>query len=504
MTAPHGYDQPEIYETIDRSTASQIGRGKGSSLDDMYALGITIMFMMLGHNPAQHMNTIELLTEKIDRGTYAAISQSSRVPLPVIELLRGLLSDDEESRWSLEATEIWIDGRKKPTVQRRSPHKAKAPYTFQGRPHSSPRTLAYAFSLVPEEAFRTIKADETFETWVRRSLEDRDLSEKLKGMVEMASRGGSGGQHTPEIVISKVCMMLDPAGPIRYKNISFMIESFGTCFAYDMFHSQSPQTLLEIVTKELYEVWIKSQVTSSPDHALWHRQFLRCKSYLKVNELGFGPERALYELNKRIPCLSPLIKDEFITHIDDLLPAMDQAASHAEQDSRPIDRHIAGFIGARFSEDIHPHLRAMATPEPERSIIGVLSLLAFLQWKLKTSPLYGLSSWLGGLLGPAISTYHNRKTRKDLEREIPQLVRKGSLPELFDLIDNTEQRNEDDSGFLEARKEYSEAGEEIASMDGSDGTREENLLRSGQKAAAMVSIILSMMIVSILFMMYDW
>ncbi len=503
VTVPAGYDQPISFETIERCTAEPIGRGSGSELDDSYALGVSIMIILLGRNPVQNMSLFDILSDKIERGSYAAISAGIRVPIPAIEMLRGLLSDDINARWTPEIAEIWIDGRKNTPGQRKGQLKAKSAYTFQNFPHSNPRTLAYAFSLAPDEALRTIKADETFEKWLRRGLDDKDLGERISGLMEMASRG-SGPKHSQEIVISKICIMLDPTGPIRYKNRSFHPESYGTLIAFDILNKQNPQDVLEVVTRELYEVWFKSQYSSVPSHAIWQRQYLRCKNYLKVNEMGFGPERCLYELNKHLQCLSPLIIDEFITNIGELLPAIDRAASTVEHETHPMDRHIAAFIGARFNEDIHPHLSAMALPEKERSIIGILSLLAFLQWKLKTPPVYGLSSWFGGLLGPAISTYNNRKTRRIIEKEIPQLVRKGSLPELFDLVDNTEQRQEDETGFLEARKEYNTAEVEIDEMGANDGSQDKKLLLSGQKAAAMFSIILTMIITSILFLTYKW
>ena len=102
---------------------------------------------------------------------------------------------------------------------------------------------------------------------------------------------------------------------------------------------------------------------------------------------------------------------------------------------------------------------------------GMLSLLAFLQWKSQSPPLLGLASWIGGILGPATETYHNRNTRSEIEREIPRLVRRGSLPEMFDLIDNAERRREDQNGFAEAQAAYAEIKGEIDEIEGSDSER---------------------------------
>ena len=43
VTAPAGYDQPSMFEPIDRAMALPAGRGTGDSLDDIYALGVNII-----------------------------------------------------------------------------------------------------------------------------------------------------------------------------------------------------------------------------------------------------------------------------------------------------------------------------------------------------------------------------------------------------------------------------------------------------------------------------
>ena len=217
------------------------------------------------------------------------------------------------------------------------------------------------------------------------------------------------------------------------------------------------------------------------------------------NDPGFGLERCLYELNPGLSCQSPFVIEEGIIEINQLLPALDRAANHADTHTKPMDRHVAAFIAARFNEDIHPHLRALAAGKESTAVIGMLSLLAFLQWKLKADPVFGLTSWIGGLMGPAINGYHSRTTRRELEKEIPKLVRRGSLPDMFDLIDNAEKRREDQDGYADAVEEYSACADEIASIEGKDNELQEKAERTGQKTAATISIITTMIAVTIMF-----
>ena len=121
-----------------------------------------------------------------------------------------------------------------------------------------------------------------------------------------------------------------------------------------------------------------------------------------------------------------------------------------------------------------------------------------IQIKLRLGKLYGLSSWVGSLLGPAVSNYHSRTTQREIEREIPKIVCRGSLPELLELIDNVERRNADLIGFNEAQKNWQTAQDEIIYIEGEDGDGTATALRQGQHFTAISSVILSMAVVTII------
>lgn len=228
---------------------------------------------------------------------------------------------------------------------------------------------------------------------------------------------------------------------------------------------------------------------------------MQCKRYLAIREPGYGIERCIYEMNNNIACQSPILKNRFVTTLRDLLPALDITASEVENDVRPLDRHVLAFIAARFDEDIQPHLRALGAPDEQRRTIGMLSLLAFIQWKTNVNTLHGLTSWVGGLLQPAINSYHSRTTRKEIEKAIPQLVRQGSLPELFNLIDNAEKRRIDDDGFASAQESFAEAENEIQEIESDDGLHQSKLLRAGQKITATGGILLTLVVIT--FMLFS-
>ena len=179
-------------------------------------------------------------------------------------------------------------------------------------------------------------------------------------------------------------------------------------------------------------------------------------------------------------------------------------AGRVSEKTPPIDRHIAAFIAARSDQDVGSYLKALGESDLKTSTIGMLSLVALLQWRLESGALFGLTRWVGGQLGPAISSYHSRSTRRELEREIPRLIRQGDLPELYDFIDNKEMRQADSDGFDAARGQFMDAEEEIDEIENSDSARAESAELIGQQTAAMTSVVIAMVVVSVLILMNAW
>ena len=503
VTSPAGFDQPVFAEPIDRSLASPPGRGEGTIGDDMYAFGVTIVFLLLGYSPVEKLSEDDLIHAKIEQGSYATICGNARVPLSMLEPLRGMLSDDAEERWGLEELELWLSGRQMTPIQKRAAQKADAPLPFAGRNHTTPRTLARAFSRNVREAAKIIR-EEHFQTWLRRNMAMPSLADMLASLV----RDADTLKHTPsgsdELLVARICILLDPTGPVRYKGLNFLPDGFGPTLAVELLRQGNNQLSAEVLLRDLPAFWLANQPSYSPEFTVLERNFTQLKGFLKINDVGFGIERCLYELNPEMPCQSEMVMTHYVVGIRDILPALDEAAKVTEAPSKPMDRHIAAFIAARFDENIDPHLKALADEKEETALIGMLSLLAFLQWRLRTDPLYGLSSWIGGLLGPAINTYHSRTTRRELEKEIPKLVRQGSLPDLFDLIDNPERRRQDINAFNVACQQFSEAEAEIEKIESGETANQESMMAVGQQAAAMTSIIITMITISVMFLVEYW
>ena len=111
-SSPPALSQPAIFETIETAMCDPAGRGVGSQANDLYSLGITILFLIGGKHPVPEMSDDELLAAKIEYGTFAALGRHQRIPLQLMEPLRGMLIDDAKERWTVSDLDMWLSGRR--------------------------------------------------------------------------------------------------------------------------------------------------------------------------------------------------------------------------------------------------------------------------------------------------------------------------------------------------------------------------------------------------------
>ena len=102
----------------------------------------------------------------------------------------------------------------------------------------------------------------------------------------------------------------------------------------------------------------------------------------------------------------------------------------------------------------------------ERSALGLLNVLALLQWRLGPPELPGLATWVGAYLTPVVASFHDRAERLRLEKELPRFIAKGDLVELFNFLSDSGRRERDQRGFVRASEAYAAAETEIVQLKG--------------------------------------
>lgn len=465
VMAPPAMDQPAIYEPIEGMLALPGGRGRGFAADDLYALGVTIAVLLAGGDPVEGLDEQARIESKIHRGSYATLIGRTRLSLPMMEVLRGLLCDQRVERWSLHDLELWLGGRRLSPKQPSLPIRGQRPYSVEGTSHWSARAVAAALGLNWEAGVAALKRND-LATWVRRSLSDEDLAERIAsagGVGAGASRGGGGLRDR---LVSRILMTLDPSAPVRLRGFAADIDAVGQAVSVHYDDPALRQAFGELVQAKLPQAWLDSQLLSRSEHGMLRKSFDVMHHFMSRSEAGCGIERCLYEYNEHLPCLSPNLQGDYVSESADLLPALERVAASGSLPNSPIDRHIAAFACARVKGIPDRLLRTMA--DGDNVILQQLSVAYFLAEVQRATGQSGfphLSAWVARLLAPVVEAFHNRDRRKAAAEAIEKAAASGNLLALARAADDPDARQYDETGFAQARAEYAAMAQEIAELE---------------------------------------
>ncbi len=492
VTAVPAHDQPVVLEPIESGMAIPTGRGTGSYADDMYAFGATILILASGRNPLQGVPDEEIIRRKIQMGSYAALVGEERMPVSLIECLRGMLTDDPEQRWVAGNVDLWLSGKRLTPIQAKPDSQAQRAIKFAEQEFHTLRPLSYSMYQNWDKAAAII-TDGTLEVWIRRGHELNEVADGIASAIKGSSAMPGNKGDSTDLIVARVLMLLDPRAPVRVRDFRVFVDGFGQALAVAMLRKQKLQPYTDFINRELWRHWIGAQVAANPDTQQYDNIFKDLKNYLKDPNSGSGVERCVYELNEWQPCMSPLIESQYVMEIKGVLPALEAVSKTVNVKLWPVDRHLAAFIRTRYAKGTSSQIDAMNDSRPDRATIGMLSVLAIVQWRLGPEALYGLASWAGGLMGPVINSYQNRNKRKELEREIPKLIRKGDLAELYNYLDNPEERQKDAEGFTWAKAEYAAAEKHIFDLEHGQMDRQESAIKLGHQTGAVVATVIALL-----------
>ena len=497
VTAPPAFDQPMLFEPTESAMCTPIARGSGDHTEDFYSLGVTIALLVLGRNPVAGLSDDVILGMKIQQGSYNMLIGDERLPLPLIELLRGLLCDDASQRWDVEDLDLWLSGRRMSPLQPRGEKRAARGFPFQGKEYFNGRELSQAMAKNWDQAIPPV-VEGKLELWLRRAVEDKDKANVVAEVVRMALNASTDKKSSTDLMLCKVLILLDQAAPIRYKGFNAMPDGFGSALAAVVASRGDTRLLTEIILREVPRLWFEMRGEYQPDNSLLAANFKELRTYLSQTGMGYGLERCLYELNDALPCQSSLLGEEYVVEVKELLPALNAASSRRSDGKQiPIDRHIAAFLGARMRSDIDRNLTALNDSNSSIAMMAALNLYAVLQYRLGPESLPGLAAWVGAMIGPIVQAFHGREKRKELEKEVPRLVRKGSVVEIYNLLENAEERVRDEHEFNFAQAQYAAAEDEIKHIITEAEERASEADRVGRQTAAVTGIIIAMITASI-------
>ena len=491
LTAPPGYIQPAVFEPIGRAMAEPAGRGMATQADDLYALGVTIVFMLLGRRPGGDKDDRALTAAKIESGSFAAVVGDANLPQHITEPVRGLLMDDPEQRWTLDDLDTWLGGRRQSPRRAEISGRLQRPVKFKGQDYTNVRMLAVAMS-------ENLSAADTFiengalEAGLARAIDDEDLKGRIDEAKRTATLGRAGSLSDRRV--ARVLMALDPLAPIRYRGRAVMPEGIGSALAGALATGQGTQELAEIIAAQLPMAWIGFQETKDESVVPLVRQFDMLSGFVGESVLGYGVERCLYDLDAATPCAGPFTEGRYILDATALLLALEAMAARSDRPKEPIDRHVAAFLMSRHARLIHASISVLSgDAPPDKRCAALVDLYDVIQRRTSIAKLPKLCQWLAVLAESTIARYHSRSLRDRLKAELKAVWKSGRVHDLKPLIANAGLSERDDGGFRAATAAHAQAKRVIAARRRELERKSVIAGAQGRQAAAIVASLLSVL-----------
>jgi hypothetical protein len=494
MSVPAGMTQPVLFETIERGLAMPLGRGPGNHVDDCYAFGVTLALLVMGHNPFQGMDDRAIIQAKIERGSFNAIIGNHRLATSHIELLRGLLTDDARQRWSAPDLDMWLSGRRMTPKSSDSGRRASRHFAFAGKEYWQVRPLAMALTANVPEAVKVIE-NGILDKWLLRSLGDEDRAKETENAIYELKESGRT-QHYEDQLVTRVCITLDPAAPIYYRNIAVMPGGIAALLAHALQTGENLQALSEIIAFQFVTLWVNVQQDTKVDYVPLAQQIERMRGLIEKKTFGSGVERVLYELNPAMPCLSPLLKSKYTTQSKQVMVALEQIAATHDKLRPPMDRHLAAFliVRDRRSEMLFSNL---SNPEDPRYGIALLTLFAELQYRYGPDQVSALAQWLFPLVEPGIRRFLSKPMQGKIRKQAADAVQLGDLALLLKIVDDPNRIDQDSADYLQAWQMYQDIQREIALLTDRLENRTALAREVGPPVAATIAALLSISLVSV-------
>ena len=492
LSAPPSFNQPVLYETIQRGMADPIARGKGTLQDDLYALGVSLAVLMRQRDPLQGMSDQKIVQQKMMNGSYAAVTGKDRFKGEILELLRGLLHDDPTQRWTIDEVIQWMDGRRLSPKQAASYKKAPRPFALGEDKYFITSLMAMDLDKKVSETKKAIE-DESLLTWIDRSLEDEETSDRFQKAV-LDARQQSTGSGYEYCLISNVSIALDPDAPMRYRGLKLMGDGIGYAMVRAITRKTQAAPLVEIFMNSLVLNWLTAQNNNFIDVTALFQKFERCRRFLKTSKYGEGVERALYTLCPESPCLSDVVDEYFVATPDDLLNAYEDLCKRGKPPANFLDRHAVAFLYEKDPKIIEPYLYDLNTHENHRMVAANIKAMAAIQKRYNMDNMTAIAKVMAPRLQAVVKRYHDRRVQDKLKESVIEFQSGGDLKKIAGILDNAEVVKKDLTSFKKAMNEFHRIEQERQNLEMNLQNKESFGINSGREVSAIVSSVLAIII----------
>jgi hypothetical protein len=486
--APPGSLQPAAFEPPYSAMCPPAGRGDGSIADDIYALGVLVLWCILG-GAADWSDHAALARRKLEHGSLAALAGGVRLSASLQDLLLLMLADEPDHRpipsVLLEPSQARIR-----RLATRPPARATRALEIGGENAWSARELASAIARFPDQGAGLLRTG-LVERWLRRNLGYSGLAARVEECVHRrAAEALSDESRAQAMLVMRAVAVLDPQAPLVWRGVMLFPDGLGPLLAWVLASANGPlaSALEELVAQDGITQWCACQ-TRRRDLPALKQDARDWRGWLALRGPMGGLKRLVYALNPLLPCGSPLLSGRLAARLTDLLPALEAAAAQADRKRPPIDADIAAFAAARADQALLTELGQVDGFATGTDRAAVLGFFGRLQLRAHPIPLPRLAAWLLESNMIALTRWRSLATRKALGDALAVHAQAGQIAPMLALTEDSGGRAVDRAGAAQAAARLEAIAAERRFLATDAPRRAAGAERAGQDLAAAAGLV---------------
>ncbi|MDB5490417.1 MAG: hypothetical protein JWO78_266 [Micavibrio sp.] len=500
LAVPTASNQHPMFLPVELGMSSPLGRAPHLPAVDIYALGVSLAMLVRTRDPMEGMSVDETIRHRLEIGSLAAYTGKDRISGNLVELLRGLLNDDPDMRWTVKEVMAWSDGQHISPKQGFKKPKAARPLIYDGERYFRPQFLAMDLGRNQAEASQLVET-KALEQWISRSLEDSSVQKRLEEAAKVSEDMGHGPGYWDRL-LSMVSMALDPEAPVRYKGLTFFPDGVGHCLTNAIVMRSDLQPYIDLINQQIMAFWVTAQAEGREDVGAVLTQFENCRAFLRQSNIAYGIERCLYFLNPDCPCLSEKLRGFYVRTPEDMLRAFERISTQPNRPELFFDRHSVAFLSVKDRKDVDGFLIELNSSDNYKKILGNIKTLATIQQRSRMERLPGVCKWVTEILDPVYARFHDRELRAKLKKKAASLIEGGDISKIVGLVTNAQTLAYDIDGYNQARQEYYDLSQEQSVLEKKMANPSMFGKSIGREVAALVSCVLSGLAIMFFIFMY--